>query len=101
MLKIRLQRRGKKGQPHYRVVVTPSQKARDSKFVDDLGFYDPSATDKDKKFVVNIDQTKEWLKKGAQPSETVAQFLVKMGLVEKLHKGSILAKPKGKKKDSK
>jgi small subunit ribosomal protein S16 len=101
MLKIRLQRRGKKGQAHYRVVVTPSDKARDSKFVDDLGYYDPSATELDKKFVINKEQATEWLKKGAQPSETVAQYFVKMGLVEKLHRGSTLAKPKGKKKDSK
>ena len=101
MLKIRLQRRGKKGEAHYRVIVTPSDKARDSKFVDDLGFYNPHAKDKAEEFVINKEQAAEWLKKGAQPSETVAQFFVKMGLVEKLHKGSTLSKGRTKKKESK
>jgi small subunit ribosomal protein S16 len=101
MLKIRLQRRGKKGEAHYRVVVTPSDKARDSKFVEDLGYYNPSAIEMTEKFVIDKEKAAEWLKKGAQPSETVAQFFVKMGLVEKIHRGSTLAKPKGKKKEKK
>jgi small subunit ribosomal protein S16 len=75
MLKIRLQRRGKKGQAHYRVVVIPSEKARDSKFVDDLGYYNPGSKDLAMEFVINKELTAEWLKKGAIPSEQLLSFL--------------------------
>lgn len=99
MLKIKLQRRGKTGEAHYRVVVAEAAQPRDSKFIDDLGFYNPHL----KENQMSIDQEKaaKWLKNGAQPTETVAQFFVRLGLVKKLHKGSKPGKQVAKKKAAK
>lgn len=99
MVKIKLQRRGKKGEAHYRVVVANSTSARDSMFIEDLGFFNPHKDPAE--FSINIDLAKEWLKKGAKPTETVAQYFVKLGLISKLKKGSVLATPKPKKKTAK
>ncbi len=73
MLKIRLMKPGKsvKRQTHFKIVVMESKKARDSSFVEQLGYYNPSRK------MLNIDLTKyeEWLKKGAQPTETVVSLV--------------------------
>jgi small subunit ribosomal protein S16 len=73
MLRIRLRRVGKKKRPAYRVVVADSRAPRDGAFVDILGLYDP-LTDPP---TINLDEAKtsEWLRKGAQPSDTVAKLL--------------------------
>lgn len=86
MLKIRLKRMGKKGEPHYRVVVVESSKKRSSDAVDYLGYYNPRTNPST--FDVNKEKTLDWMKKGAQPTETVAQYLVKLGLLKSLKKGS-------------
>lgn len=80
MIKIKLQRKGKKGEAHYRVVIAQSTKARNSNFIDDLGYY--NHTEKPYKFEVDMDRLKDWLKKGAKPTETVAQILVKEGVLK-------------------
>ena len=69
MVVIRLRRAGSKKRPFFRVVVTDSRTARDSRFVEILGHYNPRM----KPAVVKIDQERvaHWLKKGAQPSDTV------------------------------
>ncbi|HEQ65345.1 MAG TPA: 30S ribosomal protein S16 [bacterium] len=97
MVKIRLQKRGKKGHAQYRVVVAESTRSRDSKYIDDLGYYDPHL---EKKFNVDIEKVKDWLAKGAQPTDTVAQYLVKEGVLKdwRKTKRSKLAEPKKKKK---
>ena len=73
MLKIRLRRTGARNQPSYRVVVADARAARDGAFVDQLGHYNPRT---DPPTVV-IDQEKasEWIRKGAQPTESVRQLL--------------------------
>lgn len=96
MIKIKLQRRGKKGEAHYRVVVSEAAKPRDSKFIDDLGYYNPHV--KENQMVIDQEKATKWLKNGAQPTETVAQFFVKLGLVKQIHKGSKPGKQKPKKK---
>ena len=70
MLKIRLRRPGKsiKRRYHYKIVVTEAKSPRESKFADEIGHYDPSQ--KLLKFV--IPKYEAWVKKGAQPTETVA-----------------------------
>jgi len=70
MLKIRLRRPGKsvKGRYHYKIVVTEAKSARESKFVVQLGYYDPSH----KLLKFEISKYEAWIKKGAQPTETVA-----------------------------
>ena len=69
MLAIRLRRTGSKKRPFFRVVVTDSRTARDSSFVEVLGFYNPRT----KPETLNIDRERlaHWLKTGAQPSDTI------------------------------
>jgi small subunit ribosomal protein S16 len=98
MLKIRLKRTGRKGQPHYRIVVAESTKPRDGKVIEELGYYNPRTQPSTIEFDKEV--MKKWLDNGAQPSETMEHILVKQGLLEKAPKGSKLAKPKGKKKEA-
>jgi small subunit ribosomal protein S16 len=69
MLAIRLRRAGSKKRPFFRVVVTDSQAARDSSFVEVLGHYNPRTQPETLK--VNRERLDHWLKAGAQPSDTV------------------------------
>ena len=75
---IRLSRGGSKKRPYYRIVVADSRAPRDGAFVDILGLYDP-LTDPP---TINVDEgkTRDWLRKGAQPSETVAKLLKRKGI---------------------
>ncbi len=78
MLKIRLRRTGAKKQPSYRVVVADSNAPRDGAFVEILGHYSP-LTDPTT-FVVDQDKTREWIRRGAQPTDRVARLLAKTGV---------------------
>ncbi|MGA2482306.1 MAG: 30S ribosomal protein S16 [Candidatus Acidiferrales bacterium] len=73
MLTIRLARIGKKKKPFYRVVVIERTRARDGRFVENVGTYDPLKKPADIK--LNADRIKHWLGRGAQPSDTVRSFL--------------------------
>lgn len=86
MLKIRLKRTGRRGDPHYRIVVIESSKGRDGRPIEEIGVYSPRSNPK----VFEIDQEKAatWLKNGAQPTDTIAQHLVKLGLLKGLKRGS-------------
>jgi len=79
MVKIRLRRMGKKKSPFYRIVVADSRYPRDGRFIEELGFYDPMKNPVEIK--VDADKTKEWLVKGAQPTETVKSLLKKSGVI--------------------
>lgn len=70
MLKIRLMKPGKsiKRRYHFKVVVTESKRARDSRFTDQIGYYDPAR----KLLKIDIENYDSWVKKGAQPTEKVA-----------------------------
>lgn len=72
MLKIKLARFGKRNQPHYRIVVNEARTKRDGEYIDLLGHYAPTQTPK----VLKIDMKlyKEWIEKGAQPTDTVASL---------------------------
>ena len=74
MLAIRLRRMGSKKKPYFRVVVTEASAPRDSKFVENLGTYNPRSRPKAK---VEIDKARvdHWLKLGARPSDTVRTLL--------------------------
>ena len=73
MLMIRLTRTGAKKKPHYRVVVIDKARARDGRFVEIVGHYDPRTTPA--AVVLNNERVQYWLQKGAQPSDTVRGFL--------------------------
>lgn len=94
MLKIRLKRTGKRGQPHYRIVVMESSSPRNGKTVEEIGYYNPR--NNPTTFEVDQEVAKKWLEKGAQPTDTVAQYFVKLGLVKSLKRGS--QKPSTEKK---
>jgi len=73
-----LQRAGTKKKPFYKVVAIDSRKRRDGAVIESLGHYQPIV--KGDQFVVDRDKVTEWLKKGAQPTETIAKLLKKAGI---------------------
>ncbi|HAT83868.1 MAG TPA: 30S ribosomal protein S16 [Clostridiales bacterium] len=81
MVKLRLTRMGATKAPFYRIVAMDSRKARDGKYIDQIGFYNPVS--EPKQIVIDADKAKEWLAKGAQPTDTVMGLLVSQGIVEK------------------
>ncbi len=81
MVKLRLTRMGAKKAPFYRIVAMDSRKARDGKYIDQIGYYNPVS--EPKQIVIDADKAKEWLAKGAQPTETVMSLLISQGIVEK------------------
>lgn len=80
MLRIRLRRTGAKKKPSYRVVVAESTAPRDGVYVDLLGHYNPRT--EPTTFSVDMEKTREWLRRGAQPSDRVARLLAKSGVTE-------------------
>jgi small subunit ribosomal protein S16 len=87
MLKIRLSRGGSKKRPYYTVVVANATAARDGKFIEKVGTYNPMLP-KDgptPRVTLKVERIAEWLKKGAQPTDRVARFLSAEGLVKWEH----------------
>ena len=72
MLRIRLRRVGKKKQPSYRIVVADSRSPRDGAFVERIGHYDPLIDPP--AVTLNKERAREWLSRGAQPSEAVQRI---------------------------
>lgn len=81
MVKLRLTRMGAKKAPFYRIVAMDSRKARDGKYIDQIGYYNPVSTPK--QIVIDAEKAKAWLAKGAQPTETVLGLFISQGIVEK------------------
>jgi small subunit ribosomal protein S16 len=73
MLSIRLTRTGAKKKPHYRVVVIEKERARDGRFLEILGHYNPATAPEG--LMVDRERVQYWIKKGAQPSHTVERLL--------------------------
>ncbi|MBN6090319.1 30S ribosomal protein S16 [Lactobacillus delbrueckii] len=82
-VKIRMRRMGAKRKPFYRIVVADSRAPRDGRFIEEVGYYNPVSQPKELK--LDEDKIFEWLKKGAQPSDTVRSLLSGAGLMTKLH----------------
>ncbi len=74
MVVIRMKRIGTKKRPYYRVVVSDSRKPRDGQAIEELGYYRPVEAGPNQ-FVVKEDRIREWVSKGAQPSDTVRRLL--------------------------
>ncbi len=74
-LKIRLKRLGTKKRPCYRIVAIDSRSARDSRPIEELGYYQPINKDEDAQVKLKTDRIQDWLKKGAVPSPTVKRLL--------------------------
>lgn len=81
--KIRLARGGTKKRPFYRVVVADVRAARDGKFIEKLGTFNPLLPkDSKERLVIDIERAKEWLAKGAQTTDRMEKILVAEGLME-------------------
>jgi small subunit ribosomal protein S16 len=80
-VRIRLQRVGKKKKPFYRIVAVDSRKKRDGEVIENLGQYQPISGD----IQFKVDEAKliKWLKRGAQPTETIESLLKKTGIWQK------------------
>ena len=78
MVKIRLQREGKKKAPFYHIVVADSRSPRDGKIIEQIGTYDPNREPSAISF--NEEAAKKWLANGAQPTEIVAKLLKQAGI---------------------
>ena len=79
--RIRLRRIGRKAIPLYRIVVTDRTSPRDGRFIEILGTYDPRQKDAGKKVTVDVDKAKQWLARGATPTETVESLLKRAGVI--------------------
>ena len=83
-VKIRLSRGGTKKRPYYYVVVANSTAPRDGRFIEELGSYNPLLPkDSPDRVKINVEKVKEWLAKGAQPTDRVARFLDAAGLMKR------------------
>ena len=78
-VRIRLTRVGAKKQPSYRVVVADGRSARDSRAIETLGHYNPRTEPIE--FNVDAEKAKEWMAKGAQPSDTVVRLFKQAGIL--------------------
>lgn len=81
--KIRLQRRGKKGNPFFHVVIADSRAPRDGKFIERIGSYNPNTNPAT--IVLDFDKALDWMNKGAQPTDTVRSILSYKGVLYKKH----------------
>jgi small subunit ribosomal protein S16 len=81
--KIRLQRKGKKGQPFYHLVIADGRAPRDGKFIERIGTYNPLTKPAD--INMDFDRALYWLQTGAQPSDTVRAILAYTGVLYKNH----------------
>lgn len=79
-VKIRLRRMGAKKNPFYRIVVADSRSPRDGRCIEELGYYNPLSNPVEVK--VDNEKAAEWIKNGAQPSETVRALLKKSGAIQ-------------------
>lgn len=73
MVKIRLQRQGKKKAPFYHIVVADSKSPRNGKIIEQIGTYDPMT--KPSTIVLNKEKLEQWIKNGAQPTDTVKSLI--------------------------
>jgi len=79
-VKIRLKRMGMKKHPFYRIVVADERNARDGRFIEEIGYYNPMTQPADIK--VDNEKAVKWLKNGAQPTDTARILLKKSGAIE-------------------
>ncbi len=91
---IRLARAGTKKRPIYHVVVADSRFPRDGRFIERLGFFNPLLPkDNTERLKLDLDKIKEWLAKGAQPSDRVMRFLDAAGVRKRDRRATIRRRP--------
>ena len=80
-VKIRLRRMGAKRAPFYRIVVADSRYPRDGRFIEEIGYYNPTTEPATVK--IDAEAAKKWIGNGAQPTDTVRSLLKNQGIIEK------------------
>lgn len=80
MLKIKLMRIGKTGEPHYRIVISEAKSKNAGKYVEQIGYYNTQT--KPSTVKLDAERAKYWIDQGAQPTETVSYILVKEKVIE-------------------
>jgi len=83
VVRLRLQRYGRKARPFYRLAALDQRTRRNGRAIEFLGWFDPIADDPDKQIKLEEERIKYWLSVGAQPTETVRDLLAKRDLVDK------------------
>lgn len=116
MVRIRMQRVGRRHVPFFRINAMEKQVKRDGKVLENLGWYNPDASDPAKQLMLNEERVKHWLAQGAQPSDTMMDILAGKNLVNaeawkavratrakarQEHAAKLAAIPAPKKKDEK
>ncbi|WP_206076963.1 30S ribosomal protein S16 [Palleronia sediminis] len=97
-MKIRLARGGSKKRPHYSIVAADSRYARDGRFLEKLGTYNPLlAKDDERRVIMDIDRIKHWLAQGAQPTDRVSRFLEAAEVLPKKERANLKKAEPGKK----
>ncbi|WP_391481124.1 30S ribosomal protein S16 [Nereida sp. NH-UV-3] len=97
-MKIRLARGGSKKRPFYRVVAADSRMARDGRFIEKLGTYNPLLPkDSEERVKLDMERVQYWLGEGAQPTDRVSRFLEAAGVLEKKERANMKKAVPGKK----
>ncbi len=77
-VKLRLTRMGAKKNPFYRIVAVDGRQARDGRYIEQIGYYDPTKEN----VKIDVELAKKWIANGAQPTDTVKDLLYKAGAIE-------------------
>lgn len=97
-VKIRLARGGAKKRPHYSIVVADSRMARDGRFLEKIGTYNPLlAKDSEYRVKMDMERVQHWLDQGAQPTDRVSRFLEAAGVRAKATRANMKKAEPGKK----
>ncbi|TRD16617.1 30S ribosomal protein S16 [Palleronia caenipelagi] len=97
-MKIRLARGGSKKRPHYSIVAADSRYARDGRFVEKLGTYNPLLPkDSEDRVKMDMERVQYWLGEGAQPTDRISRFLEAAGVLPKKERANMKKAEPGKK----
>jgi small subunit ribosomal protein S16 len=78
-VKLRLKRMGAKKKPFYRIIASDSRSPRDGRFIDEIGYYNPTVDPPEIK--IDSEKAQKWIKSGAQPTDTVRSLMKKAGVL--------------------
>jgi small subunit ribosomal protein S16 len=96
-MKIRLARGGSKKRPHYSIVAADSRMARDGRFIEKLGTYDPLLPkDNENRVKLDLERAQHWIAQGAQPTDRVSRFLEAAGIAPKKARANLKKGEPGK-----
>ena len=95
-VKLRMMRMGRRNRPFFRINAVESRTPRDGRVLEKIGHYDPIEKDATKQIVLNKERAQYWLDKGAVPSDTVSQILLRQGIKNKYAKERVNRRAKAR-----